>query len=207
MTDILDENYVYPFDLDNLDERRRNLEEELDNTFGGNKDTSLDRHRRRSKDTPLEDLIASYQLTPHIEVGADEYSGVDKEISNYVWQLLKLDDALTSQITNRVIIYQNQNDDAKDTLDEIDRLIDAYKDDIDNLALPQSIKSETAKSLENARDRLIERHDNLREAFEAVSKDPKDTAKKVNELVAEIEENRDVAARNLIDALRSAKKF
>ncbi len=208
MTDIYDENFVYPFDFDNLDERRREFEEELDNAFKNEKDLPFEHHRRNPQDTPLEDLIANYQLTPHVKVGADEYSGVDKETSNYVWNLLKLDDTLTSQITNRVIIYQNQGDDnSSDTLAEIDDLIKEYKEEIDQLALPQDIKSNTRNSLVYAREGLMRRHDNLREAFKTVASDPKDTSNKVNDLVREIASDRDNAANDLINALRSSKKF
>ncbi len=205
--DIFDQNYLYPFDKNDLNERRRDLLD-LQNGDKENLEEYFGYEKPKQKPASLEDLIYNYQITPHVKVGADEYSGVDKETSGYVWKILKLDDTLTSQITNLIIILQNQGEqDEAETLAKIDELIKNYKDEIKDIDIPDGLKENTTYFLKESREDLIRRHDNLREAFAVIVENPDDTAGVARNHIKEIVADRDSAAGNLVKALKSAKKY
>ncbi len=209
MVDILDQEYAYPYNENNLYERRKDHdtnENLVPHNQGEHHEHNHGRHN--SNIDPLDEMVSNYQLTPHIKVNANEYSGVDKATTNYVWQILKIDDALTSQVANRIIVYQNQDyQNGKEELSDIDGLIAAYKEELYEIAMPENINEHTKSSLIFARESLLKRHENLKDAFEIVVDDPKDTSGKAKDLVKEIVTERDNAANNLVNALRSSKKF
>ena len=205
MVDILDQTYTYPYEKNDLSGKEKDPNKD-GNTPSKNSEGISD--SQKSMIDPLDELVSNYQVTPHIKVGANEFSGVSKDTSNYVWQVLKLDDKLTSEIANKIRLYQNQEiQNSDEILTELDNLIEQYEKELETLDLPDTIGENSRSSLIFAQESLVKRHKDLKDAFEILIDDPKDTSNEVKQLIKDINSDKDEAASYLVNALRRSKKF
>ncbi len=126
----------------------------------------------------LDILINSYTTSPYTLVDAQAYSGVNKEVSNYVWNLLKIDEKLTKDVVNKVVVYQNEtSNQAK--LDEmrasVEELIESGKNEMVELKIPEGINDETKTHLEKARSLVVMRQETFQKGLESIKvEDAKD---------------------------------
>ncbi len=157
---------------------------------------------------PIDVLIGSFHKSSYDYVDAQSFSGVDKHLSEYVWNLQQLDHIHTDNVLHLIYLdLHNGSSNHDDTYTEIQNEIDKLKNGLAELVVPTHLSSSDQKALGDLTDSLIKRHEILLDALKALHEDPNDSSMKSFNMSLEIEKITKETGKSLTQILTSNKKY